>query len=639
MPSKLELNVLSEREEQVLLLSTKGLTDKEIAKKLGLSIATVNTYWVRIRTKLGGANRAELVASALNRNTEETLTARELENQRLIGEIIRRAEAEKALRESQERLQAIIDGSPVVIFLKDNLGRYMMVNKQFEQLIGKDRRELIGKRDSEVLPQSQAEQARQSDSKVLNNGETVTINDVWARKGEPTRHFITIKFPLYNVEGAPYAVCGFSNDVTDSLVADQTLKESEERFRALIENTADMVTLIDRKGTILYSSPSTTRTLGFTPEELLGKNAFTFIHREDLHPIIRDFNNLVESAECVVNAEYRVRHKDGSYRWVEGVGRNLLDESAVEAVVLTYRDVTARHEHQEERERLHHQVQESEHRFRGIADQSPVFIWMADPTGSHHFFNKSWTDFTGKKMKDLAGEGWKELVHPSDASTVQEQYTSSFANHKPFEIEFRVKTKRDSYRWIYCQGTPMFGPDKSFEGFIGSCIDIEDRKRVEQDLKAANEALERRARIRTIELEEANARLGEEVSERKRAEEDLLDAHQLTQMIIQSSNDGIMAFDKTCRLTVWNTRMEKLIGVTRADAVGKPAFDVLPFLTKTGDDEYFLRALKGESAVRPAQEIKVPGSKKPVCVEAHYSPLRNDHGDIVGGLSIWREAC
>src|ERR1700683_2358440 len=92
---KHEFTLLSDREEQVLLLSTKGLTDKEIAKKLGLSIATVNTYWGRIRTKRGGANRAELVAAALNMNAEETLTAKERENQRLIGEVIRRAGAER----------------------------------------------------------------------------------------------------------------------------------------------------------------------------------------------------------------------------------------------------------------------------------------------------------------------------------------------------------------------------------------------------------------------------------------------------------------------------------------------------------------------------------------------------------------
>src|SRR5690348_12107867 len=110
---KNDAGLLSEREEQVLLLSTKGFTDKEIARKLDLSIATVNTYWVRIRTKLGGANRAELVASALHKNAEETLTAKELENQRLISEVVRRAEAERALVESQSKLQSIIDGTPV----------------------------------------------------------------------------------------------------------------------------------------------------------------------------------------------------------------------------------------------------------------------------------------------------------------------------------------------------------------------------------------------------------------------------------------------------------------------------------------------------------------------------------------------
>src|SRR5438270_5272767 len=125
--SKSDYGLLSDREEQVLLLSTKGLTDKEIARKLNLSIATVNTYWVRIRTKLGGANRAELVAAALHKNAEETLTAKEMENQRLISEVVRRAEAERALRDSQARLQSLIDGTPVVVYVKDLQGRYTLV--------------------------------------------------------------------------------------------------------------------------------------------------------------------------------------------------------------------------------------------------------------------------------------------------------------------------------------------------------------------------------------------------------------------------------------------------------------------------------------------------------------------------------
>jgi len=203
--SKSEYGLLSDREEQVLLLSTKGLTDKEIARKLNLSIATVNTYWVRIRTKLGGANRAELVAAALNKNAEETLTAKELENQRLISEVVRRAEAERALRESQSRLQSIIDGTPVVVYIKDLQGRYTLVNKEFETLVGKDRKDILNRRDLDIFDVHRAEQLRSLDNKVLELGEPIEIDETFEQP-DGEHAYLSIKFPLVNTEGTRYAV-------------------------------------------------------------------------------------------------------------------------------------------------------------------------------------------------------------------------------------------------------------------------------------------------------------------------------------------------------------------------------------------------------------------------------------------------
>src|SRR5579862_199290 len=112
-------DTFSARQEQVVLLASKGLADKQIAIELGVSIATIHTYWSRLRKKFDGGNRAELVTLALHRNATETLTAKESENLQLIGEVVRRAEAEKELAESQSRLQAIIDNTPEAVFVKD----------------------------------------------------------------------------------------------------------------------------------------------------------------------------------------------------------------------------------------------------------------------------------------------------------------------------------------------------------------------------------------------------------------------------------------------------------------------------------------------------------------------------------------
>lgn len=303
MATKIEPGILSDREEQVLLLSTKGLTDKEIARKLDLSIATVNTYWVRIRTKLGGANRAELVAAALNMNAEETLTAKEIENQRLIGEIVRRAEAEKALRDSQERLQAIIDGTSVVISIKDALGRYTLVNSSFEKLLQKDRKEIVGKRDHDLFPLPLADNLRNHDKLVLERGEHLEFEEQFASDGVD-RTFLTERFPLFNLDGERYAVCAFSRDFTGRFATQAAIRKSEEQFRSLIEHSADLVTLIKADGTIVYSSPSTERVLGYKPEEVVGKNVFGYVHRKDLRSLLQSLQEVLKEERSHVQAEY-----------------------------------------------------------------------------------------------------------------------------------------------------------------------------------------------------------------------------------------------------------------------------------------------------------------------------------------------
>ena len=148
MSDKEEAGALSEREEQVLLHATRGFTDKEIARELGISTATVLTYWMRIRTKLGGSNRAELVASAVRKDAEGEIENRQTENQLLLGEILRRMEAEESLRQSEERYRTLFNGGSdwILVFNLDEgrmPTRFIEVNDVACQKLGYTREELM----------------------------------------------------------------------------------------------------------------------------------------------------------------------------------------------------------------------------------------------------------------------------------------------------------------------------------------------------------------------------------------------------------------------------------------------------------------------------------------------------------------
>jgi PAS domain S-box-containing protein len=135
---------------------------------------------------------------------------------------------------------------------------------------------------------------------------------------------------------------GVLADITERKRREEQLRESEQRFRAIIENSSDGICLVSPDGIILYASPSTTRMLGYPLDDFVGRDAFERIHPDDL-PLTRAlFARLLEQPRGTASAQYRYRHLDGSWRWLEGVASNLLAGSRVQAVIVNFRDITER---------------------------------------------------------------------------------------------------------------------------------------------------------------------------------------------------------------------------------------------------------------------------------------------------------
>ncbi|MGQ4649625.1 PAS domain S-box protein [Lyngbya aestuarii] len=125
-------------------------------------------------------------------------------------------------------------------------------------------------------------------------------------------------------------------------------------------------------------------------------------------------------------------------------------------------------------------VRESEQRFRTMADSAPVLLWMSGQDGLCTFFNQNWLIFTGRDLDQERGNGWSEGVHPEDLQQCMETHRTAFNTRKDFQMEYRRRRADGEYRWILDKGTPRFTPDGSFAGYIGCCIDISDRREIEQ---------------------------------------------------------------------------------------------------------------------------------------------------------------
>jgi PAS domain S-box-containing protein len=143
-------------------------------------------------------------------------------------------------------------------------------------------------------------------------------------------------------------------------------------------------------------------------------------------------------------------------------------------------------------------LRESEARFRLMADGAPVMIWMADVGRKCDYFNKPWLDFTGRRIEQETGDGWVEGIHREDLDRCLSTYATAFDARKPFEMEYRLRRGDGQYRWIADFGIPRLAPDGSFTGYIGSCVDVTDRKLNELQLQEQRAELTHLSRVAVV---------------------------------------------------------------------------------------------------------------------------------------------
>jgi PAS domain S-box-containing protein len=180
------------------------------------------------------------------------------------------------------------------------------------------------------------------------------------------------------------------------------LQQDEAHFRALIENSSDIITVLDLDGTIRFESPSFERLLGYAQHEIDGRIAFDFMHPDDLPNVLDKFQQIVQRPGETQTAEFRFRHKDGSWRSFEGVGRGTYDSHGRPCVIANSRDIT-------ERKQVQETLRLSEERFRSLFEHSPVAYQSLDREGRFIDVNQKLCHLLGYEKEELLGREFGDL--------------------------------------------------------------------------------------------------------------------------------------------------------------------------------------------------------------------------------------
>ncbi|WP_437821047.1 PAS domain-containing protein [Sorangium sp. So ce1078] len=286
--------------------------------------------------------------------------------------------------------------------------------------------------------------------------------------------------------GHDLVMLGVVRDVTERKRVEEALRENEARLRLALRAGQTGVWDWDFVTDRVVWSDEMYGVFGLPPGTFEGTfEAFgRMVHPDDRKRIQAELEAAIEGRAGYDN-EFRVVRPDGQIRWITNLGIVQHDEAGKpRSMVGTATDIT-------EKRAAADAIRESEERFRNIADNSPVMIWVTRSDARCIYLNRVWSDFTGQTQAAGLGFGWLDMIHPEDAERSANIFLAANARREQFRLDYRLRRRDGQYRWCIDAAAPRFSPSGEFLGYVGSVIDITGRKQAEEE------------RARLLEVEQA----------------------------------------------------------------------------------------------------------------------------------------
>jgi two-component system NtrC family sensor kinase len=272
-----------------------------------------------------------------------------------------------------------------------------------------------------------------------------------------------------------------ASDIAERKQDWNTLPESEERFRALIENSADAITVLNADGSLRYESPSMTRMMGYEPGATITKTSFELVHPDDMPSVTDSFDQLLKNPGGTVELNIRVLHRDGSWRTLEVIARNLLDDPVVAGIVVNQRDITQRKQAEEA-------LRESEEKYRTILEDIEDGYYEVDIVGNFTFFNDAMCGIIGYSKDEMIGMNNRQYMDKENAKKVYQAFNRVHTTGKHTrEFGWEIIRKDGTKRFIEASVSLKRNSQGEPIGFRGIIRDITERKQMEQAVRDRKE--------------------------------------------------------------------------------------------------------------------------------------------------------
>lgn len=459
--------------------------------------------------------------------------------------ITERKKAEKEKREAEERYRTIVENTYNMILETDIFGNISYANPLHKEILGYESEELIGMNCLDLVYEEDRQEIAEAFQRAALTGESVETACYRCRHKNGELRWLESTGKSY--VAAPGEIRGVisSRDITERKKAEDARREIEDRHRALIEHSYDIIVETTSDGRFSYLNPTFTEVLGYNTDELLGRDIFEFVHIDDVSHVSAEFLRVMTTFDTG-NAVFRFRHRNGEWRWLESSGRPFKTASGEIRASISTRDIT-------ERKRSEEALRESEERYRTLVENSYdliievsidcKFLYLSpnhqlvlgyrpeDLIGKNIFENihpedrqsaidsftiaaRNITEALGLTMSDIMSGNIFDTVDPQDISWVIENLETAIEKHRESEntsVIYRYKNHNGDWRWLESTGRPFLTSEGEIR-IVVSSRDITERKQSEDRLKSAFAEIERLKN----QLERENIYLQEEIKEQYR---------------------------------------------------------------------------------------------------------------------------